>query len=279
MNSTVYAQYDFATVVDEEGEQHFLRAASLPLLGAQEEQNLAERIAGGDQEAFERLVRANLPWVAKIARHYVRTLVSMEDLIQEGILGLMRAARKYDGRGRFSTYATWWIRQAMIRSIDNIEGIISLPDHISERKRRLQKQTQRLLQELGREPTIAELAEHFDASEELISFLQELGQRLILSLDVPATDDEHLSLRDLLEGSSGAQELTEQQWLLREAMAATCTERERNILTLHYGLDGREPETLLQIGRACGVTRERVRQLEAKALKKIRIFIQERRQG
>src|SRR5581483_9370538 len=174
MNKDRHAEYDFATIVDISGFKQFLNEANLPLLSYEQDKELAARIAKGDEEARNQLILSNLRWVVKLATRYTRDQVSIEDLFQEGIFGLLRAVEKYNpARGRFSTYATWWIRQTMIRSIDEMEQPIHMPVYQVELLRRFKNVINRFTTEQGREPTVDELAEQLHFSLKQIHFLQE----------------------------------------------------------------------------------------------------------
>ncbi|MCS6862803.1 MAG: sigma-70 family RNA polymerase sigma factor [Abditibacteriales bacterium] len=262
--------------VDDAMKMYLRQIGRIPLLSPEEEVELGKRIKQGDEEAKKRLVEANLRLVVSIARRYVgRTNLPFLDLIQEGNIGLVRAVQKFDyEKGyKFSTYATWWIRQAISRAIADQSRSIRIPVHIVEMLNRLVKTSRSLAQQLAREPTVEEVAQamNLPASKiyEIIRILPEP-----LSLDEPVGDEEDTLLQDFLQDHTAAspEDMTS-RLLLREEIESilqTLNERERDILKLRYGLLDGSPRTLDELGRHFGLTRERIRQIEIKALRKLK---------
>jgi RNA polymerase primary sigma factor len=248
---------------------------SRKLLSAKEEMDLARRVAEGDEDARRRLTESNLRLVVSIARRYANYGVPLADLVQEGTVGLLRAIEKFDYRRgyRFSTYATWWIRQAVSRAVMEQRRLLRLPVHVSEALYRLDRVNNRLTQELGRDATEAEIAAEMG---EPISRVKELMRVSAdpLSLDTPMGEDEDLRIEDMLESDSSENgEATLDRLIHQEEVAEMLerlTPREREVLTLRYGLDGSEPKTLEEIGDHFKLTRERIRQIEEGAVRKIR---------
>ncbi len=276
--------------------------ARVPLLSAEEERELAQRIERGRQarrvlehlngqatpqqrqeleqqvleglQAREHLIKANTRLVVSIAKRYIGRGVPFLDLIQEGNLGLMKAVEKYEyQRGfRFSTYATWWIRQAITRAIADQSRTIRLPVHLYETISRIKKVTKQLSQELGRKPTEEEIATRMEITIEKLRFIAKSAQ-LPISLETPIGKEEDSRLGDFIESEGETPEERVAKMLLREdleSVLATLTPRERDVLRLRYGLDDGRMKTLEEIGQIFNVTRERIRQIEAKALRKLR---------
>lgn len=262
-------------VHNEDSLDNYLREiSSYPLLTREEEVCLARRIKAGDQEATERLVRANLRFVVTIAKRYQYQGVSLADLINEGNVGLMRAARKFDEtRGtKFISYAVWWIRQAILQAIAEQSRVVRVPMSRAGALYRIGKRTTLLLQELGREPTLDEIAGELDVSEEEVQRDLLMAQSPV-SLDTPLNPGEDKCLGDYLPDQySAADEGAYEQALSStiEMALAGLKQREAEILRLYYGLDGYEPLTLEAIGEKLGITRERVRQIKEKALERLR---------
>ncbi len=247
----------------------------VPLLTTQEEMELAKRVAAGDQEAAKEMTEANLRLVVSIAKRYVGRGMQLLDLIQEGNLGLIKAVEKYDfTKGfKFSTYATWWVRQAITRALADQARTIRIPVHMVETMNKLTQTSRRLQQDLGREPTVEELAEVMRMSPTRVNEIRQMCMEPV-SLESPVGEEDDSHLGDFIEDTGGAQpqDAVSQAMLRQQIMEIldTLSEREAKVLKLRYGLEDGRPRTLEEVGKEFDVTRERVRQIEAKALRKIR---------
>ena len=264
------------TVMTEPLKIYLNEIGQIPLLSEEEERELGRRSAQGDESARRKLEEGNLRLVVSLAKRYTGRGVQLMDLIQEGNMGLMRAAEKYDSTkdNRFSTYASWWIKEAMQRAIDQQAREIRVPVHVAENMKRVQKISKELQQELGREPLPKEIAEKLgnkteEEVKDILSYLQNP-----VSLETPVGEDGENSLGDMVEDKREATPEEAMDVLVRKEevseLLASLTERERQVIGLRYGLEDGRTHTLEEIGGILNVTRERVRQIEARAMEKLR---------
>ena len=261
------SDYDSMTIYLQE-------AAAYPLLTKEQEHALFSKIRKGDREARNAVTASNLRLVVFLARKYTGRGLSLPDLIQEGNLGLMRAVDKYDETMgfRFSTYATWWIRQSITRAIADYARTIRIPVHVVETLSKINIASKRLAQTLGREPSASELAEELGITEQKIQEIR-LAAGCITSLDAPVTEDGDTSVQDMVADPQEDPYETTARSMCSEDLQKVLmmlTEREREILILRYGLEDGRCRTLEEVGIQFGVTRERIRQIESKALRKLR---------
>ncbi len=270
-----YVNGDLAVATTDSLQLFLNEAGRYPLLTAAEEVELAKGVERGDQAAKDRMINSNLRLVVSIAKKYQGHGLSLLDLIQEGVIGLIRAVEKFDWRRgyKFSTYATWWIRQAVQRGVANKSRTIRIPVHIAEREQRIGRAERELMAKLGRPPTEEEISNSAKIS---MKHLREVRQaaRAVTSLDKPLGDGNDASIGDLVgaaeEGVEEEVEISLTEKTLYQALA-DIPERERNVLMLRYGLANEEPQSLEEIGRRLGLTRERVRQIEARALERLAV--------
>ncbi len=246
-----------------------------PLLKAEEEVELAKRLEAGDQTAKDKLVKANLRLVVSVAKKYMNRGLHLLDLVQEGGLGLMKAADKYDYRKgfKFSTYATWWIRQAITRAIAEQSRTIRVPVHMVETINKMIRISRKLVQQNGREPTDEEIAKEMEIEERKVEDIRKVSQ-LPVSLETPVGEEDDAELGDFLEDREvPTPEESALGTLLKEQLYSALeglSDKEKKVLIFRFGLEGEKPHTLEEVGRVFGVTRERIRQIESKALRKLR---------
>ena len=251
--------------------------SGIPLLTREQEVDLARRIAAGDEAAKQRLIESNLRLVVQVARRYLNRGLPLGDLIEEGNLGLMRAVEKFDGeRGvRFSTYATWWIRQAVSRALANQARIVRLPVHVQILLARYIREQQRLTQELGRAPSTTEVAQAMGTTEDKVAELEELRQPP-LSLDAPSGGETRRLSEVIADASADPAAVLTRLFRERADLVAVLDDlapNERTVLRRRFGLEGDEPETLETIGQRLKLSRERVRQIESAGLRKLRALL------
>ncbi len=260
--------------VDDPVKMYLKDIGRIPLLTALEEGDIARRVREGDEEAKKKLCESNLRLVVSIAKRYTGHGMQFLDLIQEGNLGLLKAVDKFDPEKgfKFSTYATWWIRQSITRAIADQARTIRIPVHMVETINKLTKVSRSLTQELGREPTPAEIAERMDITEEKVREIQKIAQDPV-SLDTPIGEEDDSHLGDFIEDQSvQAPSDAVDDNMLRESLLkvlGTLTPREEKVIRLRYGLDDGKARTLEEVGKVFNVTRERIRQIESKALRKL----------
>lgn len=262
-------------VIDNSIKIYMREMGQFSMLSADEEVELANRIAEGDQSAKNELVEANLRLVVSLARHYQGCGLSYQDLIQEGNIGLIKAAEKFDvSKGfRFSTYASWWIKQALSRAIADQSRTIRIPVHMTENINKFKKTERELLSQLNREPKIKEIADAMGISEkqakEIQSYIVEPT-----SLDIQVGDDDDTTIGSFIEDTHFVNPesayIKESNGDVVNAVLDTLSDREANILRLRFGIGGKKAMTLEEVGKEYGLTRERIRQIEAKALRKLR---------
>lgn len=275
LKKPVNPQVEMREIANDSIRLYLCEIGKVPLLTAREEVDLARRIKKGDQTAKKQLAEANLRLVVSIAKKYIGRGLSFLDLIQEGNMGLFRAVEKFDpDRGfKFSTYATWWIRQAITRAIADQARTIRIPVHMVETINKLTHAQRRLMQELGREPLIEELAAEMDMDEKKVRHILKISQDTV-SLEAPVGTEEDSKLGDFIEDDEAQSplEATNRQ-LIKESiheMLQYLSARERKIMEMRYGLIDGKTHTLEEVGQEFGVTRERIRQIEAKVLLKMR---------
>ena len=261
--------------VDDSVKMYLKDIGQVPLLSKDEEKELAKKMTEGDTRAKERLSEANLRLVVSIAKRYVGRGMQFLDLIQEGNLGLMKAVEKFDyTKGfKFSTYATWWIRQAITRAIADQARTIRIPVHMVETINKQMRVSRQLLQIYGREPTPEEIASAMGTTEERVREIQKIAQDPV-SLETPIGEEEDSHLGDFIEdyNATSPSDMAETNMLKEHLVQvlSTLTPREEKVLRLRYGIDDSHPRTLEEVGKEFNVTRERIRQIEAKALRKLR---------
>ncbi len=261
--------------IDDPVRMYLKEIGRIPLLTPEEEVTLAKGMEEGDEESKRLLCEANLRLVVSIAKRYVGRGMLFLDLIQEGNLGLIKAVEKFDYRKgyKFSTYATWWIRQAITRAIADQARTIRIPVHMVETINKLIRVSRQLLQQLGREPNPEEIAEEMDITEEKVREILKIAQEPV-SLETPIGEEEDSHLGDFIEDHEAKAPAEEASFtLLREQLddvLETLTDREQKVLRLRFGLDDGRARTLEEVGQQFGVTRERIRQIEAKTLRKLR---------
>jgi RNA polymerase primary sigma factor len=273
VEDSTYVNGDLAAMTTDSLQLFLNEAGRYPLLTAAEEVELAKRIERGDKAAKDRMINSNLRLVVSIAKKYQGQELSLLDLIQEGIFGLIRASEKFDWRKgyKFSTYATFWIRQAIQRGLANKARTIRIPVHIGQRERKIVRAERELSATLGREPTDEEIARHAELPLDQVEEVRDAA-RTVTSLDRPVGEEGDTALGDLLEGGAPPVdqevEVSLSEQLLRQTIEEL-PETERDVITLRFGLTGDDPQPLRETGRRLGLSAERVRQIESRALKRL----------
>ena len=268
--------------VDDSVRMYLKEIGKVPLLTADEEYSLATRKANGDEDAKQRLIEANLRLVVSIAKRYTGRGMSFLDLVQEGNLGLIKGVEKFDPEKGFklSTYATWWIRQSVTRALADQARTIRVPVHMVETINKMSKMQRKLTLELGYEPSVKELAEHLDMTEEKVQEIMQIA-REPASLETPIGEEDDSNLGDFVADSNiVSPEGNVESVMLREhidSLLEDLKERERQVIVLRFGLEDGHPRTLEEVGKEFNVTRERIRQIEAKALRKLRNPVRSKR--
>ena len=268
-------ELDYSGIVEDSTRFYLKEISKIPLLTFEEEKALATRISNGDKEAIDEMVRHNLRLVVSVAKKYKGCGLPLLDLIQEGNVGLIEGAKKFDlSKGyRFSTYATWWIRQKIGRALSDQSRNIRIPAHIAELVSRIKRVSGPMTQELGRTPTEKEIAEHLGVEEDKVKVALDMSQA-VTSLDIPVGEDDDATIGDLQADHSAENPynnlVAEANKDIINSVFETLGEREANVLKLRFGIDTDHPYTLEEVGQELGVTRERIRQIETKALRKMR---------
>lgn len=270
-----HKQPDLPEISDDSVRMYLREIGRVPLLSADEEMRLAKRIVSGDRVAKKKLAEANLRLVVSIAKKYIGRGLSLLDLIQEGNTGLLRAVEKFDHRKgyKFSTYATWWIRQAITRAIADHARTIRIPVHMVETINKMIRVQRQLVQELGREPTVDEIAKEMNVAKNKVEHIMKISQETV-SLESPVGEEEDSKLGDFIEDKES---LSPEEVTIRSMMKGDLDEflqhllpREQKILKMRFGIEDGRTHTLEEVGKEFGVTRERIRQIEAKALQKLK---------